>query len=102
MSVAGAKRTFSERSIAFVPDRSGVYSLHSKSKTVYIGESGQLQTRLLQHLTGRGTPGCETADQYKYELVSGEKARKSREAALLREYRAMHRRLPRFNTQAPA
>lgn len=102
MTVSGEKHPFTPRSIANVPEQSGVYSLHAKRKLIYIGESAQLKTRLLQHQAGRGTPGCETADQYKFELVAGERARKAREAELLREYRGKHRHLPRHNTAPPA
>lgn len=34
------------------PARSGVYALHTREKWIYIGESRDIQARLVQHLNG--------------------------------------------------
>ena len=38
--------------LANAPAQSGVYALYTAARWVYIGESGDIRARLLQHLTG--------------------------------------------------
>ena len=38
--------------IANAPMQSGVYALHSETRWIYVGESGDILARLIQHLDG--------------------------------------------------
>jgi len=56
--------------VANAPNLSGVYALFTPQAWIYIGESGDIQTRLLQHLNGDNpciTRNAPTGSQF--ELV---------------------------------
>jgi hypothetical protein len=38
--------------VANAPNASGVYAIYGPQRWIYVGESGDIQTRLLQHLGG--------------------------------------------------
>lgn len=55
--------------IANAPNNSGVYALYNARTWVYVGESGDIQARLLQHVNENGT--CikhQGATNFVYEL----------------------------------
>jgi predicted GIY-YIG superfamily endonuclease len=53
MPFSGAKHKFTEREIfTFASMGSGVYGLFTPTRWIYIGESENVEQRLLQHLTG--------------------------------------------------
>ena len=77
---------FTESSVrTSAPDRSGVYALYNSQTWIYIGESGNVRERLLQHLGGdnecisRWNPPT-----FSYELVSADQ-RVARQNHLIRE-----------------
>lgn len=76
------------------PDTWGVYELADDAKnTVYYG-SGQLKTRLLDHLNKQE---CPLARYYRLERLSTEAQCRAREEELLKDYKAIHGRLPTYN-----
>jgi GIY-YIG catalytic domain len=63
-----------ESIIRNAPNRSGVYALFKPTAWIYIGESGDIQTRLLQHFNGDDP--CITREQptgFQYELVTADR-----------------------------
>ena len=80
--------SFTDSSVRLnAPNRSGVYGLYTASKWVYVGESNDIQRRLLEHLAETGT--CikrEAPGWFVYELVSSD-ARVRRQNELIRELR---------------
>ena len=76
------------------PDKFGVYELGDDLKnTVYYG-SGEIKTRLLDHLNKRE---CPMASNYRFELFPIESQCRSREEELLEEYKRIHGQLPMYN-----
>lgn len=66
------RHPFTEASIrANAPSGSGVYMVYDSQRWIYIGESGDIQARLLQHV--RGDNECITRmkpTMFSYELVA--------------------------------
>jgi len=71
--------SYNQQGIVSVPHASGVYALYTAQKWVYVGESDDIQRRLVEHVT--------TADTYitrqqptgfMFELVIGDEARRAR------------------------
>ena len=69
--------SYNQQGIVSVPHASGVYALYTAQKWVYVGESDDIQRRLVEHVT--------TADTYitrqqptgfMFELVIGDEARR--------------------------
>jgi hypothetical protein len=70
-----------------VPRVSGVYAIRGSKGWIYVGESEDIQTRLLKHLGGDNT--CVTKNQplaFQYELVA-ENQRMKRQADLILKLR---------------
>ncbi len=62
------------------PSQSGVYAIWNSQGCVYIGESGDIRARLLQHLGGDNS--CITRHAptlFQFELVAGEAVRVARQ-----------------------
>jgi hypothetical protein len=71
--------------LANAPKQSGVYVIYSLCGNIYVGESGDIRTRLLQHL--KEDNGCITrcgATLFAYELVP-EQSRVARQDVLILE-----------------
>lgn len=70
---------------ANAPASSGVYALYDSQRWVYIGESGDIQARLLQHLTGDNPCIVKMKPTtFRYELVPAHQ-RLTRQNELIRE-----------------
>lgn len=58
---------------AYAPQRSGVYGIFKQGAWIYIGEAGDIQARLYDHLYGRSEQsGCilrNGATHFTYDLV---------------------------------
>jgi len=70
--------------VANAPAQSGVYALFKSGDWIYVGESGEIQARLLQHFN-RDNP-CITQHAptgFQFELVAGEAQRKARQNQLI-------------------
>jgi predicted GIY-YIG superfamily endonuclease len=69
------------------PAASGVYGIFTPHEWIYIGESQDLQARLLQHLNGDNPCiGTSGATSFSFELVPAQQ-RAVRQSALVLEYR---------------
>lgn len=79
---------FTEASVnANAPSASGVYALFNQGRWIYIGESGDIRARLLQHL--RGDNACITRERpgmFAHELLAANQ-RVTRQNALILELR---------------
>lgn len=72
------------------PRGAGVYALWNKDYWIYVGQSGDIQGRLLQHLGGDNdciTHGQPTA--FGFELIDDASERDARQAALIRDLKPM-------------
>ncbi len=73
---------------AYAPARSGVYGIFKQGDWIYIGEAGNIQTRLYDHLNGNSDQSacilCNGASHFTYELVEAS-IRVVRETALRNE-----------------
>jgi len=78
--------TFSDASVRQnAPNRSGVYGLYTAGKWIYVGESNDIQRRLLEHLSETGTCIKRWAPTgFLYELVDVA-SRVARQNTLIRE-----------------
>jgi len=78
--------TFNDSSVRQnAQNRSGVYGLYIAAKWVYVGESNDIQRRLLEHLSETGTCIKRWAPtSFLYELVDAG-SRVARQDALIRE-----------------
>lgn len=68
------------------PSASGVYAIWRPNQWIYVGETNDLQRRLLEHFDGgnhRITQASPTG--FGFELVSGDAARINRQNALILE-----------------
>ncbi len=78
--------SFTDSSVRLnAPNRSGVYGLYAKDGWIYVGESNDIQRRLLEHLAETGT--CisgQAPTGFIYELVESG-SRVARENTLIRE-----------------
>ncbi len=92
---------FSSLMVASAPGEPGVYALWKKGELIYygaaLGGTMTIRSRLGDHFSGRDGGCTARATHYSWELSLDPKAR---EAALLDQYRATHRRLPRCNENA--
>lgn len=70
------------------PAQSGVYMLYrSDEPAIYVGESGDISARLLEHIGGDNPCISRCAPTlFAYELVSGQAARVARQNVLIREW----------------
>ena len=86
MAFSGSRYTFSDSSVrVYAPNRSGVCGLSTSATCVYVGESNDIQRRLLEHLSETGT--CITRwapTSFVYERVEPG-SRIARQNALIRE-----------------
>ncbi len=73
--------------VTSAPRKSGVYAIRNKDAWIYIGETHDIQVRLLQHLNG-DVPGIarERPTQFSFELVPA-RDRVERQDALIQELR---------------
>lgn len=70
---------------ANAPNRSGVYGLYTQTQWFYVGESDDIQRRLLEHLSESGTCISRHAPTgFIYELAEAS-SRVARQNALIRE-----------------
>jgi hypothetical protein len=80
---------FNETSVILnAPPQPGIYALYNKATWVYIGESENVETQLLQHL--RGDVACITMYpelSFSYELAPSTAARARRMKDVVREFR---------------
>ncbi len=86
------KHAFSEVGIIMgAPTKGGVYLIDKPGTAIYIGESGNIQDRLLEHYRKQsGQSACiwrNNPRTFSYEIVRGEAARKRREQELIRQLR---------------
>jgi predicted GIY-YIG superfamily endonuclease len=85
---------YSNHFVGYDPDKLGVYELDDKDKnTVYYG-SGNIKSRLLDHLNKRE---CPLTRYYRFELFTTEVECRRREEELLKEYKQRHGKLPMYN-----
>ena len=81
--------TFNRQSVnANAPAVSGVYALFNEGNWIYFGESGDIRTRLTQHLNNE-TNRCVALNApqlFAFEQVYGEAQRVARQNALIREF----------------
>ena len=79
---------FNETSVrAYAPALSGVYCLYGLNGTAYVGESGGIQARLLEHLRGGNfLIALAGPTLFAYELVPYDQ-RVARQDQLIRELR---------------
>ena len=73
MAIGSGQQGFPYNRISILgnaPSLSGVYVLYTQQQWIYVGESGDIQTRLLQHLNGDNA--CITRNGptgFQFELV---------------------------------
>jgi excinuclease UvrABC nuclease subunit len=71
--------------LASAPAQSGVYVIYAPGRNVYVGESGDIRTRLMQHLNGDNPCiGRSGATLFAFELVPAA-TRVTRQDALILE-----------------
>ena len=78
---------FNQQGVMQAPARSGVYALYTSQQWIYVGESNDIQRRLLEHL--RGDNPCITRSRptsFSYELCD-ENQRVARQNQLIVELR---------------
>ncbi len=66
------------------PHASGVYAIYNPQQWIYVGESGDIQTRLMQHWNDDNA--CITRNAptgFQFELVAGEAQRVARQNQLI-------------------
>jgi hypothetical protein len=84
--------------LAGAPADAGVYALWEEEELVYygraMGDQATIRSRLLEHLEGTLGPQGQRVTHYSWELSRDPVGR---EAELLREYRGMFGRPPRYN-----
>jgi hypothetical protein len=72
--------------IAAAPQASGVYGIYRHNVWIHVGESEDIQRRLIQHLTTPGTSVLQYHPAgFMFEVVPGELQRKTRHDQLMRE-----------------
>ena len=76
------------------PNSGGVYRLYSGSEIIKIGESNDLVSRLKEHAKSNG---IGRVDSFDFILIEDEDARKKHEKFLLKAFREITGRLPRYN-----
>ena len=70
--------------VANAPNASGVYAIFNSTNWIYIGESGDIQARLLQHLNGDNSCIIQSLPTgFQFELVPGQTARVARQNQLI-------------------
>ncbi len=91
--------TFSKDIVAMDHDKGGVYELgNADEKVVYIGSSGEVKSRLQDHLSGSDLCITLNANKYRLEYRSDYKAEELRRYnAHIRQYGAR----PSCNDKAP-
>lgn len=98
MPFGGGRYRFTRTMVEGAPTEPGVYALWQDEELIYYGRAAggalNLQQALLEHLVGRAGPCTREATHYGWEISLYPVAR---EAELLAEYKAAHRRLPRCN-----
>jgi excinuclease UvrABC nuclease subunit len=70
--------------VTSAPNSSGVYVLFTPQAWIYVGESGDVQARLLQHLNGDNP--CITRNAptgFQFEVVAGQSQRVARQDQLI-------------------
>jgi excinuclease UvrABC nuclease subunit len=70
--------------LASAPAQSGDYAIYNRTSWIYVGESGNIRARVLQHLNGDNA--CITRNAptgFQYELVAGEAQRVARQNQLI-------------------
>jgi len=76
---------------ANAPVASGVYAIDSPSEWIYVGESENIQGRLIDHHDGHSEQShCidrRDPDTFDYEIVSGHEARRRRQDELIEAFR---------------
>ncbi len=88
----GNQYPYNETSIrANAPARSGVYVIDSASAWIYVGESANIEDRLIDHHDGHSTQS-DCIDRwdpatFDYELVSGRDARRQRQDELIETFK---------------
>ena len=66
------------------PQASGVYAIFKAGTWIYVGESGNIRARLLQHWNGDNRCITNQAPTgFQFELVAGEAQRKARQDQLI-------------------
>ena len=96
MPIAKRWSRFDEKTLENVPSVYGVYELGNRLRNViYIG-SGILDERLRSHFRSRN-PCFQKAYYFRYEPTYGGERARSRERALLREYKRRYGELPLCN-----
>jgi hypothetical protein len=92
---------FTALKVARAPEEPGVYVLLASGEIVYYGAASggtaTIRSRLIDHFSGRDACCGARVSHCCWELSRDPQARV---AALLDEYRAEHRRLPRCNDEA--
>ena len=75
--------------IANAPAQSGVYAIYREGAWIYIGESSNIETRLLEHIRRQENLCIPRSNptHFAYELVVGERQRIARQDALIIELR---------------
>jgi len=84
-------------SVEAAPLEPGVYGLWKDGELIYIGSSdgpeSSIRARLMEHLSGAIDP---VPDHYSWEVAAHPQKRKNES---LEQFRTLHRRLPRLNTE---
>jgi hypothetical protein len=89
---------FTAKLIAGAPEEAGIYLLWQDGEIIYVGRAGgrgaTIRSCLVEHFSGGPGPCTRRATHYSWQLCADPAAR---EAELLAEYLAAHRRPPRCN-----
>jgi predicted GIY-YIG superfamily endonuclease len=76
--------SYNQQGIATAPHASGVYVLYTAQKWVYVGESYDIQRRLVEHVTTTDTYITrQHPTGFMFELVVGDGARRARQNQLI-------------------
>ncbi|HWO40318.1 MAG TPA: GIY-YIG nuclease family protein [Candidatus Eisenbacteria bacterium] len=100
MPILAPWKLFIDLIVDLETDQPGVYELGNReSQVIYIGSSGQIRTRLLEHVkTYR--PACIKTNAVVYR-VEYRANRMARERELYDEFLSVNRRAPRCNDTTP-
>jgi excinuclease UvrABC nuclease subunit len=72
--------------LANAPQASGVYAIFNSKNWIYVGESGDIQARLLEHLNGDNLCIIQNLPTgFQFELVAGQAQRVARQNQLIVE-----------------
>jgi hypothetical protein len=81
----GTLFAFNAKTVMASPRTGGVYALWRDERWIYIGQSGNICERLLEHLSADDCITREQPTGFGFELIADPESRQAREVELVRE-----------------